>query len=831
MQDLREAFRALAVNPLISAVAIVSLALGIGANTAIFSILNSLLLKPLPVDEPDRLVAIGAERPGEDAALTYPVWRQVRDQKLLDNPFVWAPDRTILRNGAEALPLETVWASGTFFEVLGVNAVVGRTFGPDDDQRDGGRHGPVAVVSHGFAQRRFGAAALAVGQRLTIERVSFTIVGVTHPAFFGLNVGSAFDVILPLETEGLLGRRPVRLDSAFWPWLHISSRLGPGNTIETMAAALRAAQPRIRETTMPDYVRAEDRDAYLRTPWTLRPAGTGSSPLRGRYSQALITLLAIVAVVLLVACANIASLQLARTGARRYQFALRSALGASRFRIARGLFVESLVLAGIGAGLGFVFAHWASRLVVSQLSTWASTAYLDLSPDMRVLAVTGAVTIATTALFGTVPMLRGARVEPIEILRRGNRALPGGGAFTPGGWLVPGQVALSMLLVIGAALFMRSFASLAYRDLGFDRARLLVAVVDARQTAAAPGQRIALYDRLRGALSAVPGVQSAAASMATPLGNAGVRFTPEVEARDGSAARRAPVRILTNPVSPDWFRTFGTPLIEGRDFDERDRATSASVGIVNEAFARRYFEAGRAVGQTLIVGSTTAVDSRRPVAIVGVVRDAAFTSVREPVEPVLYRPLAQGVEEQQLASIASISLSVRAADGISPAALTNSLTAAISGVDPHLSVSYRTVTEQLSAHYVRERLLALSSGFFGGLALLLAAVGLYGVTAHSVGRRRAEIGIRMALGAGRRAIAGLVLGRVAVMTGAGIAAGVLASLWIGPLLEPLLFNTPGRDPVTLALCALLLAAVAGIAAWLPARRTMRIDPAAALREG
>lgn len=826
MQDLRDAFRTLRSSPVISVVAVLSLALGIGANTAIFSILNSLLLKPLPVRDPQSLIALGSDQPGKDALMTYPVWQQVRDRHVLDDAFVWAFDFQVsVADTGDTRALEAVWASGNFFEVLGVSPSAGRMFGSADDRRDGGPDGPVVVISHGLSNRLFGSPAAAVGRTLKIERARFTIVGVTPPDFYGLNVGAALDVILPLETEPLLGRISSRFER--WPWLHITARLPPGGSVGSATAAMRAAQPQIRNATMP-YTRAQDRDAYLRKPWTMRSAATGSSRLRGRYATALFTLLAIVGLVLLVASANIANLQLARTAARRYEFGVRAALGASRWRVVRQQLVESLVLSAIGAGLGLALAQWGGRLVVAQLSTWASTTFLDLSPDWRVLSVTGAVMVLTAALFGTAPALRAARVDLIEALNGQRRGVLGEGRGGIGSSLVIAQIAVALVLVIGAGLFLRSFAALTYRDLGFDRTRVLVAVVDARRSAVPPSGRAALYDRVRQAAAAVAGVEAAATSMATPLGSAGIRFTRDVRQPGNPTLGGREVSVFTTPVSSDWFRTFGTHLIAGRDIDARDVATAPNVAVVNEAFAKRYFD-GSPLGQTILVGAEP--PDRRPVEIVGVVQDAAFTSIREPVEPTMYVPLLQGIDEELLTSFPSICVSIRAVGDLPPARLTSSVAAAIAGVDGALTVSFQTVTETLSAYYIRERLLALISGYFGALALLLAALGLYGVTAYSVSRRRTEIGVRMAIGADASAVMRLVLGRVAFLCALGIIAGIVASLWATRLVAALLFDTPARDPLMIGGAAVVLALVAGAAGWLPARRASRIDPAEALREG
>jgi predicted permease len=813
----------------VSAVAILSLALGIGANTAIFSILNSLLLKPLPVAEPHRLAIVGSDDPNESPSVSYFVWKETRDRRLFDRSFAWATDRVALSSASEPAVAEAIWATGDFFDVLGVPAIVGRTFGARDDRRGGGPDGPVAVISYGFWQRRFGGATDAIGRTLTIERVPFRIIGVTPPSFFGLDVGAAFDVALPLETEPLLGRIPPRLESRYWPWLQIMARLRPGEAADSLTAALRAAQPQIREATMPDYASAEDRESYLKAAWTVRAAPGGVSRFRRRYGPALVTLLGVVGMVLLVACANIATLLLASAAARRHEFSVRMALGASRWRLVRQLFSESLLLSIIGAALGVAFAQWGGRLLVGQLSTWAYTAVLDLSLDWRVLGVTAATTVATALLFGTAPALRAARAEPIEMLKARPGKLSGDARVGLAGGLVVVQVALSLILVVAAGLFLRSFAALAYRDLGFDRGRVVVAIVDARRSAVPASARLALFERVREAAAAVPGVECAATSMATPLGSAGVRFTPLITFPGNAASAGRDLRILTTPVSPGWFRTFGTRLLAGRDFDAHDGAGAPHVVIVNEAFARRYFDGANPLGRTIMEVRDDPAD-RRSLEVVGLVEDAAFTSVREPVEPTLYRPIAQAVDEKMLASFPSVSVSVRAAER-SPAGLTGGLAAAIGGVDPDLSVSFQTVTETLNVFYVRERLLALLSAFFGAFALLLASLGLYGVTSSAVTRRRREIGVRMALGAEPRAVVRMVLGRLSLLAGLGIAAGAIGGLWAARFVAALLFDTATHDLLTFGASAAVLAAVAGAAGWLPARRAARIDPATVLREG
>jgi predicted permease len=826
MQDLRDAVRALRSSPLLSAAAILSLTLGIGANTAIFSILNGLLLRPLPVRDPGALVALASDTPGEDAAITYPVWRQIYDRQVLSDLFVWATDRVTVRIDGNPQSLETIWASGRFFDALGLSMSAGRGFGEPDDQRGGGAAGPVAVLSHKAASRLFGNPSASIGRTVVLERMPFTVIGVTRRGFNGLNVGSDVDVMVPLETEPMLNRIPSRTTS--WPWLHVTARLSPGMTLDGATAAMRAAQPQIRDATMPGFTRAEDRENYLRKPWTMRAAGTGSSRLRSRYQSALVTLLGIAGLVLLVACVNIAHLQLARTANRRYEFGVRLALGASRFRIVRLQLIESLLLATIGAAIGLACAQWAGSVVVAQLSTWASTAFLDLTPDWRVLVVTSLVTAVTTVLFGSVPASRAGRVDPVETLNTGRRGVSPSVLGVAGEMLVVAQIALTLVLIVGAALFVRSFAALVYRDLGFDRNRVLTAVVDVRSSSTTPADRPALYERIRQAVATVPGVESAATSMATPLGSAGVRFLRDVQESGNPTFEGREVRVLMAPVSPDWFRTFGTRLISGRDIDVADRPTAAKVAVINEAFARQHFPGSNPVGRTIMVGEE-AVD-RQPVEIVGVVEDAAFTSVRDPIAPTFYMPFAQSLEPKLIESFPSMSLSIRAAGEIPPARLANSVATAIGKIDGAATVSFLTLTETLSVYYIRERLLALLSGYFGCVALLLGAIGVYGVTAYAVNQRRTEIGIRLAIGASAPAVVRLVIGRVAVLAAVGVVLGCVLSWWASRVIQALLFDTQPRDPGILGTSILALVLATAGAAWIPARRATRIEPAAILRE-
>jgi putative ABC transport system permease protein len=825
MSDLRDALRSLRATPVVSIVAILSLALGIGANTAIFSILDSLLLRALPVKAADQLVLLGYGD-GRSAAWTNPIWEQVREhQDLFDGAFAYSGTRFNLAQGGPTELVDGLWASGRIFEVLGVPAILGRTFTPTDDRRGGGPDGPVAVISYGFWQRRFGGAADVIGRSLTVERVPFTIVGVTPPQFFGVDVGRTFDVAIPIGTDPLVRGRESSLDQRSYWWLSVMVRLKPGQTRSAAAAAIRGVHPQIREATMPPDWRPQDKERYLKDGFGFRDAATGGSGLRDRYRRPLTTIMVVVGLVLLIACANIANLLLARATARRHELSIRVALGASRWRIARQLLTESLVLSALGAAIGLAFAHWGSRLLVRQLSTSTNNVFLALAIDWRVLGFTAGVAIATAVLFGMAPALRGTRVQPNDALKAQGRGVAGDGRLGLGNALVVVQVALSLMLVVAAGLFIRTFASLAQLDLGFDPNPVIVASVNAQRAQLEREQRPELFRRTLEAALTAPGVASAAVSVVTPV--SGSTWNNRIEFPDGGAAASLPERersTYINLLSENWFRTYGTPLVAGRDFGSSDTRDAPPVAIVNEAFARKFNGGRNPIGLRIRqpgFADRPTIDRE----VVGYVRDAVYRSLRDPVPPTLYLPYRQQPDPPS-----SMSVSVRAANG-SPVLLTKPLAAALSAVHPDLAITFRPLADQVDAALIQERIVAMLSGFFGGLALLLAGLGLYGVTSYAVSRRRSEIGIRMALGADPGGVVVMVLRRVAVLVGLGTIAGVAMSLWASRFVTTLLYGLEPRDPLTLAAAVVVLAAIGAAAGWLPARRASRIDPARVLHEG
>jgi predicted permease len=826
VQDLRFGVRVLRKSPGFTLVAVLSLALGIGANTAIFTLVDTLVLRALPVREPSRLVRL-------DDYWTNPIWEEVhaRQHQVLESAAAFSETRFDLAAGGETNFVEGLFVSGDFFEVAGVPAILGRTLTNDDDRRGGGPGGPVALISYGFWQRRFGGAADVVGRSLSLNDVPFTIVGVTPPAFFGPSVGRAFEVAVPLSMVDRVQHAGLEswLDGRSMWWLEILGRLKPGETADVASRALQRLQAEIREATLPADWRPQDLRDYLGKPLTFLPAATGFSEARGEYERALFTVMVAVVLVLLIACANLASLLIARTSARRQELAARLALGASRRRLARQLLTEALLLSVAGAVLGVLLAHWAGPALLAQITvrggpTSAAPVALDLSLHWRVLLFTLAATISTAVLFGLLPALRVGELSPHEAIKSQGRSLVGEDRSVRGARLVVAQVALSLVLAFIAGLFLRSFARLAHRDLGLRSEGILLVNLDAQRSPVPRSQHTALFARVQEAVAAVPGVAGAAVSVVSPVSGGGWNMRFEALGFPSPGDRESVA--WCNAVTPGWFSTYGTPLLAGRDFDGRDRLGAPRVAVVNDAFARRFLAGQSPVGRALVEKGPPG----RPettAEIVGVVKDAVYRSARDPMEPIVYYPLAQ-LEPDHMWSIATVG--VRAASG-SPARLTRGIVTAVGAVDPRLSLTFRLFSEQVGATMMRERLVAWLSAFFGGLALLLAGIGLHGVTAYSVSRRRTEIGVRMALGAEASGVVRMVLGRALRLAGWGVAIGVAASLAGAQLLRSLLFGLEPRDLPTLLAAAATLLAVCLLSAGLPARRASRIDPVEVLREG
>jgi predicted permease len=825
-RDLRFAFRQMRQTPVVSGVALLSLALGIGANVAIFSLVNALMLKALPVHDPEQLVLMGFEDSrGPSTSFTNPQWEYIRDnQKTFTGVAAVGGARFNLNAGGESRPASGSFVSGRYLDVLGVVPILGRGFTAEDDKRGGGADGPVVILSYGFWQREYGGAPDAIGKSITLDGHPFTIVGVTPREFFGVVVGSTFDVLTPLANEAIIRGKESSLDRRSSWWLTVLGRLSPGQTADAAQAQMRAFQPSLREATMPQDWRPQDQAEYIIDPIVTMPAATGISGLRDRYSKPLFILFGIVSLVLAIACANMANLLLAQSVSRRKEMAVRLSLGAGRWLLVRQLLVESVMLSLAGAAAGLLVAGWGSRALVSMLSTRTNIVRLDLSIDWRVFAFTAGVGVATGLLFGVAPAFRGTKLSPADALRDHSRGIvSGGGRFNLGHALVALQVALSFVLVFGSTLFVRTLVGLTSQQMGFESSRVLVGSVDLRRLNLPDDPaRLQTYEQIRQTLASTPGIEAAAVSFVTPLSNSTWNMRISVPGFDAPEKDRS---SFFNGITPDYFRTLGTPILAGRDFTTADAAGSARVMIVNEAFAKKFYYGQSPVGKTFVMEGFGPDRKDVQYEVVGLAADAKYRSMREKPQETMYGVLAQ---QKNVATGARIVMKTATAPPMSSRA---TVVDAIGHVNKEIVVNtIKPFEEDLDAAVLQERMIASLSAFFGVLALMLAALGLYGVMSYSVTRRTNEIGIRMALGAEPEKVVRLVLSHVIFITVIGMIVGAAASIGTGRFINTLLYNLAASDTTMIAVTAVTLAVAAGIAGYLPARRASRVDPMAALRE-
>ncbi len=803
MQDLRYALRALRSTPGFTAVAILSLALGIGANTAIFSLIDSVLLKTLPVQHPEQLLQIVT--PFYEGALTNPIWEQLRDrQDVFSGIFAYSFTRYNIASGGEARFVEGNKVSGQFFDTLGVRSILGRTFTAQDDKR--GCAG-TAVLSYDFWQRAYGGRDDILGKPVSLDGHPFEVVGITQPGFSGIQVGRGVDVFVPLCTDAIVMPENNSLDKRGDWYLNVIARPKPGISPTQATARLKTLAPEIFKATLPPNQPPDRNAKFLANTFETKPAGSGLSNLRSQYRLALLTLMVVVGVVLLIACANVANLLLARGAARQKEIAIRLALGSGRARLIRQLLTESLVLSLGGAALGVVFAQWGTRLLVSYLTTSRSSVFLDLSIDGRMLAFTAAVAILTGLLFGLAPAWRGTRVDPQTAMKANARGVIEGSRFGLGKALVMAQVALSLMLVVGAGLMLSTFWKLNSLDTGFDRRNVLLVQVDIRNANYPEDRRASAYREMLNRVRAIPGVRSASISGMTPISQ---RSWTESILIDGDR----PANVAFNSVSSGYFETMGTPMILGRDFNKYDTPQAPSVAIVNETLVKKYFGNANPIGRTYLWKPVSG-----PIEIVGVVKDAKYYSLREPVPPTVYR--AESQEKPRLFAV----IEIRTNANLIPA-----VKSAMEEINRDITLQFNTLSTQVGESLTREKLLATLSGFFGALALVLATIGLYGVMSYNVARRRNEIGIRMALGAEQSRVLGMVLREVATLIFVGLAVGMAFTLATTRFVSSFLYDLTPNDPKTIGSAVILLAAVALIAGYLPARRAARLEPMTALRE-
>ncbi len=821
LQDLRLALRSLRKSPGFTATAILTLALGIGANTAIFQLLDAVLLKSLPIANPQTLAAVQVKggNPGfgigmgTDTNLTYPLWERIRENhEPFSTVFAWSGTSFQLGQGLQERQVRSLWVSGEMFNALGVLPFRGRLFSDEDDRPGCGT--PGAVISYGFWQSEFGGQDSAIGRTLMIEDHPVEVIGVTPPVFFGLEVGRKFDVAVPFCSRPSFYAGDAGLSRRDYFWVAVMGRLKPGWPPARASALLEAISPGLIEATLPDRYSQQALETYRKFRLAAYPAGNGIGSLRRQFNTPLWLLLGTTGLVLLIACANLANLMLARGSAREREMAVRLALGASRWQLIRQLLSEGAVLAVTGAILGGALAGLFSRSLVELLSTEGDLLRLDLSVDWRVLAFTAAIAVSTCAVFSLAPAFQSSRAEPIDALKAGGRGTTAGrGRYSFQRTLVIAQIAVSLVLLVGALLFVRSFRNIMAVDPGFRQKGIVVTFVDWAKLKL-PADRHALFARdLLDQVRAIPQVESAATATHAPFDGSWTMGT-SVEGSEG------PSKFTW--VSPGYFQTLQIPFVAGRDFNERDLSSSPRVAVVSETFVRKFLSGENPIGRLI----RTAPEPYYPAAtyeIVGVVKDTKYAGLRERVTPPeAFAPAAQFPNQSSWANL--IIRSSSPSSGVIPA-----LREKLGAVNPALSVESEVLQKQIEDGLVRERMMALLSGFFGALAALLAMIGLYGVISCIIATRRNEIGIRMALGASRGKIVGDIIRQTMEFLALGVGAGVLLSLAVTRGAGSLLFGLQANDPLSLAAACVFLVVIALIASYVPARRASRIDPMIALR--
>lgn len=825
--DFRYALRLLRLNPGFTAVALLSLALGIGANAAIFQLLDAVLLRMLPVHNPQELVEVRVQSPkgGRSGSfingysqLTTPQWEALRGrQQVFSSLFAWAPDDFNLSPGGEVRNAAGLWVSGDYFSVLGVRPALGRVFTSADDQRGCGL--PGAVISYPFWQHEYRGDPSVIGRKLSLNGKPVEVIGVSAAGFYGVAVGRSFEVALPICGIAALDGESSPLDRDYVWWLTAMGRLKPGISMEKALAQLNSFAPALFQDTLPKKFKGDRAKRYLDFRLKLLPAGTGVSNLRRQYASPLWLLLGIAGVVLLIACANLANLMLARASAREKEIAIRLAVGASRTRIIRQLLSESVLLAFLGAGLGFALAQWLSRFLVSFLSTQGTTLFVDLQPDWILLAFTAGVAALTCILFGLAPALRATRISPQAAMKAGSRGVTAGQErFGMRRALVAAQVSMSLVLLFGAILFTRTLRNLTTVQAGFQENGILVTDLDFSDLNIPQANRLEYKRQILDRVRALPGVDTAAEAAIVPVSGNGMNDEVWISGTDKSKQKTSDF----NYTSSDYFKTLGTPLLAGRDFRETDSPSAPKVAIVNEEFARQLMGGQNPIGKSFR-REATSLEPELDFQIVGLVATTKYIDLRDDPTPIVYLPVAQ-----QPIQGGDIQFVVRSSASF--ADLTSRIRSLATDINPRVAITFQNFHTMIRDSLLQERLMATLSGFFGFLAALLATVGLYGVISYMVVRRTNEIGIRMALGADRFGILAMILREAGSLLLAGVVLGVILSVAGAQTAKALLYGLKAYDPLTMIGAILLLGTVAVAASSLPAQRASRLDPMVALRE-
>ncbi|MCI0392116.1 MAG: ABC transporter permease [Acidobacteria bacterium] len=814
LQDLRFGARMLWKRPGFTAVVMLTLALGIGANTAIFGVVDRLLVRMLPVNEPERLVNLeGRDEKGDnDTSFSYPIYKDYRDQNdVFDGLLAYSENAMNLSEGGQPERIMGALVSGNYFDALGVTPALGRAFLPEED-RIPGTH-PVAVVSYGLWQRRFGADPHLVGRAITLNTYRFTVIGVAPAEFCGVRRGVSPDVYVPMQMteQAWPSRKPDDLNNRNFSWLNLMGRLKPGVTRAQAQTSMSSLSSRILQV-------------HPNT-WPLIALEDGSQGETGGITDLrtpLKLLMATVALVLLIACVNVANLLLARAASRSREMAVRLAVGASRYRLIRQLLTESLMLSLIGGLLGLLLAVWLTDVLAAYspptgASGGSAPPLLDARLDWRVFAFTTTLSLLTGLLFGLVPAWRSSKPNLTVALKEESGAASSGRSRGRGA-LVSAQIALSLVVLVCAGLCVRSLFALQRIDAGFETAKVLVMELNLSLNGYKAEQGRQFYANLLERVSALPGVEAASLGRIVPLGGNGMRLSVGVEGFTPTDDK--PINFDMNIVGPRYCATMKLPLVAGREFTANDSAGAVPVVIINEAAARTYWPNQNPLGKHLMIGSPGRGEPQ-PVEIIGVVGASRYRSLTEAFRPGMLLPAAQNYAPD-------LSLHLRSAGD--PALLIESARRELRAIDPQLpATGVRTLEEQRRNSLYSERVTALLLSAFSGLALLLAALGIYGVMSYTVARRTREIGVRMALGARDRDVLRLMLSQGSRLIVAGVALGLAGAFAATRLIRSFLYEVSDTDPLTFVLAALLLAGVALLACYVPARRATKVDPMIALR--
>ncbi len=838
--DIRYAVRGFSRTPLFTIVAVLSLAFGIGANTAVFSLLDQVMLRLLPVKNPQQLVQL-AERGshyGSNSgmnALSYPMYKDFSEHNdVFSGMFCRYSFDTSLGFGNRTERVAAELVSGTYFPVLGVTAALGRTFTPSDDQVPNGH--PLAVLSYNYWKTRFAGDPAIINKTLVINGHNMTVVGVAQAGFDGIDFGQTAKVFIPVQMKAQMTPFWDAMKDRRWRWVQVFGRLKPGVNIKQAKAALQPfmhsmLQMEVKEAAF-SHADEYSRREFLKCWVDVMPGSQGQSYLRREMSTPLWVLMALTGAVLLLACANLANLLLARATVREREMAIRLAIGAGRTRIIRQLLVESLLLSGFGAALGLVVAFVADQLLLTAFlpADAAGNVKISAVPDVRILLFTLGVMLVTTLIFGLVPAIQSSRADVAPTLKDQAGAVVGGGSVMLRKMLVGAQVTLSLLLLIGAGLFMRTLSNL--RDLGpgFSTEKLVGFNLDPSLNGYSAERAKLFYKRLTDEMAATPGVRSVGLASLRIL--AGDDWDSSMTAEGYTAKPGQHPQPFMNSISPNYFATMGIPILQGRDFTVKDSLTllhgknddgtdfkSPTTVMINDSFAKKYFAGRNPIGMHLGFGADPG--TKTDMEIVGVVKDVKYTSLRDEIAPQAFIPY--------LASDYVGGMTVYLRTTLDPKQVMTEMRRKVRELDSNIPVyAMRTTQEQIDLSLRTERMVASLSTVFGGLATLLAVIGLYGVMAYTVARRTREIGIRMALGAIQGNVIWMVMKDVLILIGLGIAVGLPLAMGLSRLVESQLYGLAPHDPTTLTLATVGLTAVACLACFVPALRASRIDPTLAL---